>query len=63
MSHLQDGFWLVHIPFVRIAKFKFLAQFPIDHPSNSIVSGLILFLSLFAAFAYYVSNHFVYIAT
>ena len=27
----SDGFWDEHIPFVRIVKFKHLAQFPVDH--------------------------------
>ena len=30
-TFLQDGFQVVHIPLVRIVKFKFLAQFPVDH--------------------------------
>ena len=28
---LQDRFWVVYIPFVRMIKFKFLAQFRVDH--------------------------------
>ena len=28
---LQDGFWVMNILFVRTVKFKFLAQFPMEH--------------------------------
>ena len=28
---LQEGFWLVHIPFSGMVKFESLAQFPVDH--------------------------------
>ena len=28
---LQDGFRVEHIPLVRMVKFQFLAQFPMDH--------------------------------
>ena len=28
---LLDRFWIVHIPFVRVVKLKFLAQFPLDY--------------------------------
>ena len=31
---LQDWFWFVNIPFVRMVKFQFLAQFPVDHLSH-----------------------------
>ena len=27
----KDRFWVVHIPFVGMVKFKFLAHFPVDH--------------------------------
>ena len=39
----QGGFWLVRIPFVRMVKFKFLAQFPVHHLVHPVVSTLILF--------------------
>ena len=41
---LQDIYWVVHIPFVRMVKFKFLAQFPVDHFAQPVESSLILFL-------------------
>ena len=37
-------FWVVHIPFVRMVKFKFIAQFPLDQLPQPVVSSLILFL-------------------
>ena len=40
----EDRFWVVRIPPVRMVKFQFLAQFPVDHLSHPVVSGLILFL-------------------
>ena len=51
---LQGEFWVVHLQFVSMVKFKVLAHLP--HP---VVSGLILFLHSFAAFAYYVIDSFV----
>ena len=41
---IQEGFWIVHIPLVRMVKFQFLAQFPVDHLLHPVVSNLILFL-------------------
>ena len=38
---LQDRFWFVHVPFVRMDKSKFLAQFQVDHLSHPVVSSLI----------------------
>ena len=35
---------VVHIPFVRMVKFKFLAHFPVDHLAHLVVSYLVLFL-------------------
>ena len=35
---LLDRFWVVHIPFVRMVRLQFLAQFPVDHRSHPIVS-------------------------
>ena len=37
-----------------MVKFKSLAQFPVDHLAHPVISGLILFLREFTAFAYYV---------
>ena len=43
---LQDRFWIVHKPFVRMVKFKFLAQFPVHtYHTYPVVSSLILFLN------------------
>ena len=36
-------FWVVHIPFVRMVKFKIIARFPFDHLLHSFVSSIILF--------------------
>ena len=58
----QSVFWVVHIPFIHMDKFQFLAQFPMDHLAHPVVSSLILFLYLFAAFAY-VINRLVSITT
>ena len=43
-SHFLGGFWIVHVPFVRMVKFKFLAHFPVDHLVDPVVSSLVLFL-------------------
>ena len=40
----QDRCWVVHIPFVLMFKFKFLAHFPQDHHAYPVVSSLVLFL-------------------
>ena len=37
----KDIIWVMHISFVRMVKFKFLADLPVDH---QIVSSFILFL-------------------
>ena len=41
---LQDSCWVVHIPFDRMVKFKFLAQFLVDHLTLLVVFSVILFL-------------------
>ena len=41
---LLDGFWFVHIRFVCMVKFCFLAQFSADHFPYLVVSSLVLFL-------------------
>ena len=41
---LQDRCWLVHVLFVRIAKFQFLAHLLVDHLSRLVVFSLILLL-------------------
>ena len=40
---LQDRCWVVQIPFVRMVKFQFLAQFPVDHLTHPVLFSLILF--------------------
>ena len=45
-SHILDGVWVVHIPFGQMVKFKFLAQFPVDHLPCPVVSSLIFFFAL-----------------
>ena len=42
-SHFLDGFYIVHIPFVRMVKFKLLALFSVDYLPHSVVSSQILF--------------------
>ena len=39
----------MHIPFVGMVKFKFLAHFPVDHLAHPVVSSLVLLLCQFAA--------------
>ena len=41
---------VVHIPFVRKLKFKFLTHLPLDHFAHPVMSSLILLLCKFAAF-------------
>ena len=59
VSFFYDGFWVVLIPFVRMVKFKLLAQFLEDHLLIRVVSRFILFLRYFPAFANYVIDRFV----
>ena len=40
----RDGFWVVHMPLVRIVKFKFFARFPVDHIPHPVMSCLKCFL-------------------
>ena len=60
---LQDRFSVVHIPLVRMIKFKFLAQFPVDHLAHSVVVSFIPFLFSFVAFACYEIDRFISITT
>ena len=60
---LQDGFQAVNITLVSMVKFKFLAQYPMDHFLHPVVSSLILYLHYFATFAYNMTDHFVSITT
>ena len=41
-----DRCLVVHIPFIRMVKFKFLAHLPVDHLAHSVVSCLVLFLCI-----------------
>ena len=41
----QDRCWVVHIPFVGMVKFKFLAHFPVDHLAHPIIIIIMLFPS------------------
>ena len=59
----QERCWVVHIPFVCMVEFKFLAHLSVDHLAHPLMSNLILLLCKFAAFAYYVINHYVPIIT
>ena len=47
-----DRYWVVHIPYVGMINFRFLAHFPVDHLAHPVVSRLIVLLCQFAAFAY-----------
>ena len=58
-----DEFWVVHMPFVRMIRFKLLAQFLGDHLPHAVVSSLILSLCYFTAFAFYVIDRFVSFTT
>ena len=60
---LQDRFWVVHIPFVCMVKFQFLAQFYMDPLAHSVMFILLHFLGKFTAFIYYVIDDFVTITT
>ena len=51
---LQDRFWVVHIPFVRIVKRLFLQEFPVNHFAHQVVSSLILFW----CYCYYNHHHY-----
>ena len=37
---VQDRFWVVHIPFDRMVRFKLLAQFPLYHLPHPVISDL-----------------------
>ena len=41
---LQDRFWVLHIPFVRMVKFQFLSKFPMNNLAHPVVPRLIFFL-------------------
>ena len=59
-----DGFWVIHIPFVRMVKFELLTRFLVDYLPHLVAFSLILFsFCLLAVFAYYVIDRFVSITT
>ena len=62
VSHNPRWFWFVHIPSYSMVKFRFLAQFPVDHLPHPVMSYL-FFLCLFTAFAYFVINRFISVIT
>ena len=47
---LQEGFWFVPVPFVRMVKLQFLAQFLVDHLLHTVVSSLALLLRKFSVY-------------
>ena len=51
--------WVVHIPFVGMVKFKCPAHFSVDHIAHTVEPSLVLLLCQFAAFIYYVIDHFI----
>ena len=51
-----DRCWVVHIPFVGMVKFKFLAHFPVDHLSLPVMSSLVLLLCQFIIIIIITSN-------
>ena len=55
MSHSRWQVLVVHISFVRMDKFKFLAEFL----THQVLSSLILFLCQFSAFTHYVIDCFI----
>ena len=40
----QDGFSIVHIPFVRMVKLHFIQEFPVGHLALPVIPNLIPFL-------------------
>ena len=58
-----SGFWVVHIPFVHMIKFKLLARFSMDHLTHPDGSTFIFSLCWFTAFAYNVIDRFVSVTT
>ena len=44
VRHFLGQCWVVHKPFVRMVKFKFLSHVLVDHLADPVVSSLILHL-------------------
>ena len=38
----KDRCWVVHIPFVGMVRFQFLAHFPVDHLGHPVVASFVL---------------------
>ena len=51
-----DGFWIVHIPFVLMVKFKLFAQFSVDHLALLVISSLNLFFFALISYSYLLYN-------
>ena len=47
---LQDKFWVVHIPFVRMIKYQFLEQFPVDQFSHPVLYNFYIFYLILFTF-------------
>ena len=45
--HFQEGFFIVHIPFVQMFKFKLLALISVNHLLHPVLSSLIIYLNFF----------------
>ena len=60
---LQDRFWIVYIPIVRIVKFKPLSQIQVIGLLHQVVSSITHFLRKFSALPYNDINHVVSITT
>ena len=39
-----DRCWVVHIPFIRMVKFKYLSHYQVDHLAHPDMPNLVLFL-------------------
>ena len=54
---LQDRFWFVHIPFIRMVKLQFFAQFQVDHFAYPVVL-LMFFQESLSLDSLYLSSYF-----
>ena len=58
-----DGFWFVHIPFVSMAKFLSLTQFPMDHLSHLVMPTLVFLLCQFDLTTYHYYYYYMKVST
>ena len=58
VSQNPREFCASHSPLVRMVKFKFLAQFPVNNLAHTVMSTFILSLYWFTAFSYFVIDFF-----